>query len=142
MFRLRGIKIEEYRGLQSLEIELAETTVLIGENNVGKTSVLAALDACLGQTARRRGISFADYDHRRPGSEGELPDGHTLTITLRFYEDAVDEWSDDVSSALSDVIQLDDEDKRSIVMRVTDVYDASERTFSPSTSFLNLDGRD
>lgn len=134
--------IEAYRGLDRLELELDETVVLIGENNVGKTSVLEALDACLGQRALRRGSRFDDYDHRRPGTERELPDGHELSITLTFHEAEPDEWNDDVSAALSDVIQLDDQGRRWTVMRVSDVYDAATRTFTPATTFLNLEGRD
>ena len=42
--RLNRLKIENFRGITSLEIELdRDITVLIGENNSGKTTVLEAL---------------------------------------------------------------------------------------------------
>ncbi len=39
---LRTFRIENFRGITKLELELDRTTVLIGENNTGKTSVLEA----------------------------------------------------------------------------------------------------
>ncbi|MGH2838671.1 MAG: DUF2813 domain-containing protein, partial [Thermoleophilaceae bacterium] len=125
--------MENYRGLDRLELDLGETTVLIGENNVGKTSVLEALDASLGARATRRGRPFEDYDHRRSGSQRELPDGHELRVTLTFREDTVSEWSPDGAAALNEVIQLEDDGRRSIVHRVSDLYDAGTRNFSTST---------
>jgi putative ATP-dependent endonuclease of OLD family len=135
---LRKVALKEYRGIAELDLAIGTTTVLIGENNIGKTTVLAALDAALGQRARRRGLAFGDYDHRRAGSDSELPDGHRLEITVTFHEDKSDEWNDDVSAALSDVIQLDDDGRRWVVMRVSSTYDATERTFTAATAFLNL----
>ena len=44
---LTRLQIENYRGIKSLDLALGETTVLIGENNSGKTTVLHALRACL-----------------------------------------------------------------------------------------------
>ncbi|WP_425129699.1 AAA family ATPase [Burkholderia vietnamiensis] len=44
---LTSLKIEHYRGIKILELALGPTTVLVGENNCGKTTVLHALRACL-----------------------------------------------------------------------------------------------
>lgn len=37
---LRNVKIENFRGITSLDLDLDARTVLIGENNCGKTSIL------------------------------------------------------------------------------------------------------
>lgn len=37
---LKTFEIENFRGIAKLTLELDRTTVLIGENNSGKTSVL------------------------------------------------------------------------------------------------------
>jgi putative ATP-dependent endonuclease of OLD family len=139
---LRKVDIENYRGVERLELELDETTVLIGENNVGKTSVLEALESCLARADGRRGRAFRDYDHRRPGSDRELPDGHEVRITLTFYEKAPDEWSEEVAQAMGDVLQFDDADRRWLIVRITDRYDATTRTFDTSVTFLNIEGAD
>ena len=139
---LRKLALKEYRGIAELELTLGSTTVLIGENNVGKTTVLAALDAALGQRTRRRGLAFDDYDHRRAGPDSELQEGHRLEITVTFHEDKPDQWNDDVSAALAEVVQLDDDGCKWLVMRVSSTYDATERSFTPATAFLNLNGQE
>lgn len=42
------IRIKGFRGLENLELSLQDTTILTGANNVGKTSVLKALQLALG----------------------------------------------------------------------------------------------
>ena len=52
---LKDIKIRNFRGIDSLEIPLDKVTVLIGENNTGKSTILAALQMVLlrGFASRR-----------------------------------------------------------------------------------------
>lgn len=45
--KLRKLKIENFRGIKDLELDLGDTTVLIGENNSGKTAVLEVLRLCI-----------------------------------------------------------------------------------------------
>jgi Predicted ATPase len=42
--RIRNIKIRNYRALRELSIDLSNMTVIIGENDCGKTSVMLALE--------------------------------------------------------------------------------------------------
>lgn len=45
---IRTVRISGFRGLQNIEVELEQTTVLTGMNNTGKTSFLKALQLALG----------------------------------------------------------------------------------------------
>jgi len=45
---IKTVRIAGFRGLQNIEVELEETTVLTGMNNSGKTSFLKALQIALG----------------------------------------------------------------------------------------------
>jgi putative ATP-dependent endonuclease of OLD family len=45
---IRTIRVFGFRGLQNIELELEEITVLTGMNNSGKTSILKALQIALG----------------------------------------------------------------------------------------------
>lgn len=49
--QISDIRIADFRGLQDVEIPLTKVTVLTGCNNVGKTSVLKAMQLALGNTA-------------------------------------------------------------------------------------------
>lgn len=46
-----GIRIDGFRGLKDFKMSLSETTVLTGMNNVGKTSVLKALQLLFGNSS-------------------------------------------------------------------------------------------
>ena len=55
--RVTALLMENFRGIRRLELDLDEITVLIGENNSGKTAVLDALRLCLGTWVRAGGSS-------------------------------------------------------------------------------------
>ncbi|VVH66660.1 FIG131328: Predicted ATP-dependent endonuclease of the OLD family [uncultured Gammaproteobacteria bacterium] len=40
---IKTVRVAGFRGLENLEVELEQTTVLTGMNNTGKTSFLKAL---------------------------------------------------------------------------------------------------
>ncbi len=55
---IKTVRISGFRGLQNIEVELEQTTVLTGMNNTGKTSFLKALQLALGN---RQFISQDDF---------------------------------------------------------------------------------
>jgi len=123
-----------------LELELDRSNLLIGANNVGKTTVLAALDAVLGRQSGR-GRRFTDYDHQRVGPDRDLPDGHRVALTATISEEPDEPWPIEFVQALSDVIQLSG-DMRSIAVQARDTYDGESREFHSETVFLNAEGSD
>ena len=54
----RRIDIANFRGIKKLSLNLDETTALIGENNTSKTSILDAIQLCLGRTLREKSTNF------------------------------------------------------------------------------------
>ena len=46
---ITSIRIRNFRGLKDIEIPLARATVLIGENNSGKSSILDCISLTLGR---------------------------------------------------------------------------------------------
>src|SRR5262249_34232284 len=60
---LRQVTVENFRGIKKVTVDLDETTVLIGENNSGKTSFIDALRLSTDKGLARRGNPFDDYDH-------------------------------------------------------------------------------
>ena len=59
---IKSIRIRNFRGLKDFEMPLSHTTVLIGENNSGKSSVLDCISLTLGRRWGRRGTGFSEYD--------------------------------------------------------------------------------
>ena len=60
--RITSIRIENFRSIKSLYVELGETTVLIGPNNGGKTAILDAARIALTRRWGQRGTGFTEYD--------------------------------------------------------------------------------
>lgn len=55
---IKTVRVNSFRGLKNIEIELEQTTVLTGMNNVGKTSFLKALQIVFG---KRQFLSQDDF---------------------------------------------------------------------------------
>lgn len=60
--RITSLRIENFRSIKSLAIELGETTVFIGPNNAGKTAILDAIRIALTRRWGQRGTGFTEYD--------------------------------------------------------------------------------
>lgn len=81
---IASIRIRNFRALKNVEIPLAHSTVIIGENNSGKSSVLDCVALALGRRWGQRGTGFSDYDvtvlnkmstdEAEDTSAGEVPD--------------------------------------------------------------------
>lgn len=80
---LERVEIKGFRGISRVSIGLDQTTVLIGENAWGKTSLLRALWCLLGQEAEP--YQFVADDFHRPENP-ELPTATHLQIVLTFCE--------------------------------------------------------
>lgn len=95
--RVTHVRIQDVRALEDLCIELGETTVLVGENNVGKTAVLRALDLALGPT---RG---EDDDFRVDAGGGRVPE---FVVDVCIAPANGDMFTDEVAGRLGDAVQL------------------------------------
>lgn len=135
---LKRIDISRFRGICQLSLQLDQTTVLIGENNTGKSTILDALQLALGGASARDRIKFAEYDHHLAKSVGQAADGDTIEIVLHFAEQSDGEWPAGIAQQLSEVIQYDDGGRQSVILRVQSKYDASTSESTPEWDFLDL----
>jgi len=134
--KLKKVTIENFRGLQKVDLELDETTVLIGENNTGKTSILEAVRLCLGRTLSRSGSAFEEYDYYLKDRNAQPGEAGSMVLTFRFYEDEGEEWEEDIARDLDDVIVFKDE-LRTISFRVTSGFDEATKDFVTDWEFLD-----
>src|SRR5260370_27030347 len=75
---IKEVRIRNFRCLLSVDVELDELTVLIGQNNSGKTSFLSGLFAAIG--ASQRTISNDDIFVRK--GEVSAPKERMVVIDL------------------------------------------------------------
>lgn len=79
--RLRKLIVKNFRciGKQPVEIDLAEIVVLVGPNNVGKSTILKAYQTVMAQGSGEGKLSFQDF----PGGEVDkenLPEIELVTV--------------------------------------------------------------
>lgn len=142
---LTKIQINNYRGIKRLDLDLAPTTVLIGENNCGKTTVLHALRACL-QILKNSGRStpFDEFDFHFDSQAVDPATAPTIEIILTFEELTPGEWPDAVEQKLGGdggIISLVQPDDRSRVqLRVSAEYSKATQDIDTTFEFLDAVG--
>ncbi len=139
LMRLQRVAVSNFRGFKHLEVTLEPTTVLVGENNTGKTSLLDAIRLCLSRPASRREPLLDEYDFYLDDPKAE-PTKVEMRISLEFGEDAADEWPAEVIQQLPDVVVVDDAGLRHVRLRLTASYDSSAADYSTEWEFLDSAG--
>lgn len=136
--KLVELNIKNYRGIRSLDLPLDRLTVLIGENNTGKTSVLEAIRLVLSRSfGARRDARFAEYDFHLKDGTATPQTADPIAITLHFAEETEDEWAEPVIQQMNDVIQLDANGLRHIWLQAKGSYSTESGSFETTWAFLN-----
>ncbi|GAB1439150.1 ATP-dependent endonuclease [Providencia sp.] len=80
---LERVEIYGFRGINRLSLELNNSTVLVGENSWGKSSLLDALDLLLSPEHTDYQFSLHDFHHPAGSDESRY---RSLQIVLKFCE--------------------------------------------------------
>lgn len=140
--KLRRLEIKNFRGITKLDLGVGDTTVLIGENNTGKTAVLDALKFALRSIKTRRGCSFEEYDFHLPTSNAEPSDAPEISIRLTFKEDTPGDWDDQQVAKLNraKILQIDSAGCSLVILKVGAKFDATSQDFIQDWEFQNPQG--
>src|SRR3984893_11530640 len=103
--RITSLRIENFRSIKSLDIELGETTVFIGPNNAGKTAILDAIRIALTRKWGQRGTGFTEYDIHLATETDDPKTSPGVAIELRAEEDQAGEWPVEIQQALDEIVQ-------------------------------------
>ncbi|HSG38236.1 MAG TPA: DUF2813 domain-containing protein, partial [Thermoanaerobaculia bacterium] len=128
-----------------MELDLEDTTVLIGENNSGKTAVLDVLRLCLRELGPRRRVVFESYDFHLKDEKTEPTAADPIRIELTFWEDSQGEWDNQLTGRLSrlGILQVDPHDARGrVTLCVKCAFDPAMRDFNQHWSFLDIAGNE
>jgi putative ATP-dependent endonuclease of OLD family len=82
--RLSQARIRNYRGIRDARIDFDDLVVFIGENGCGKSSLLNALEACLGRKAPSGAFEFQSKDIYY--NETRMQKADSISIQLSFEE--------------------------------------------------------
>jgi putative ATP-dependent endonuclease of OLD family len=88
---LRSVRVDNFRAVKSARITLDRTTLLIGENDCGRSSILEAIALALGWNSEECEFQFRPFHvHRAPHLASAPPP--SISIVLEFRESDAGEW--------------------------------------------------
>lgn len=135
--QLASLRVQGFRGMEDLLLPLDHVTVLVGENRVGKTTLVDALDYCLRNTRPLQSCPFVPADFRRTNGEAPPP----IQLTLDFLEAEQGEWSSPAFEGLEPLSwQSDAGPIRQLRLRLTGTWTANDEP--PRARWEFLDHRD
>jgi putative ATP-dependent endonuclease of the OLD family len=133
------VRVINFRCLREVEIPLGPTTVLIGENNVGKTSFLDALHAAIGTGQRH----FSEEDIWLEAGERHAPKPRSIIVDVLIRPVDEDNHIIDAfppGSPWLDLwgngIQQDDNDHDFAAIRTEFAWSAPKREYLTDRKFL------
>lgn len=139
--RLVEIKIENFRGIRSLHLPLDGLTVLIGENNAGKSTVLEAIRLVLTRGVGSRRGQFSEYDFHLVDAKATPQTAQSIKIVLHFAEGQENEWPESVIQQMNEVVQLGTDDGLNhIWLQAEGAFNPDSASFENKWSFLNSSG--
>lgn len=108
------VRISGFRAISNIELTLPRVTVLLGQNNAGKTSVIKAMQLALGDYSRY--LSDEDF---HIGSDEKCQE--IITIDVRFIAidgtTRVNEFTEAWQQAFGDKIQAEADGKQFVAIR-------------------------
>ena len=108
------VRICGFRGISNIEIALPRVTVLLGQNNAGKTSVIKALQLAIGDYSRY--LSDEDFHISEDGKRQEA-----ITVDIRLIPVAdkarASEFSEEWQQELGPKIQAEADGKQYVAIR-------------------------
>jgi putative ATP-dependent endonuclease of OLD family len=148
--RIAKVKIANFRGIAQAELQFSGHTVLVGDNNSGKSTVLEAIDLVLGpdRLSRISPIDEHDFyagryldDELNPVAiEIELVIVDLIPEQIRHFKDHLEFW-DDVSQHLLSTPPIEAIDsttvKEALRVRFKGSYSAEDDEFEAETLFCS-----
>lgn len=136
--KVTSLRIDNFRSIKSLNIQLGDTTVFIGPNNAGKTAILDAVRIALTRRWGQRGTGFTEYDIHLGTQNDDPKTSNPVSIELRTEESAPGEWPDPLQQALDQIVQTDPVTGRSsITLHAGWGWKAAQEQFEADWAFLN-----
>jgi len=136
--KITRLRIENFRSIKLIDIELGGTTVFVSPNDSGKTAILEAVRIALTRRWGQRGTGFTEYDVYLATEKSDPKALPGVAIEIKFEEKIAGEWPDDLQQDLEQLVQPDPvTGLSSITLRASCAWDAGEASFRPAWEFLN-----
>ena len=134
---LKEVIVENFRSLKKVDVTLDDSTILIGENNSGKSTLLEAIRKGLLRSGTR--AAFDDYDFFMDSEIVSPKDSQGIKIVLIFEERIANEWEGSIRDTFMDALQYINGDKAAVILQTTASYNENTSDIEVKTVFLNKD---
>lgn len=138
--KIKKLRIENFRSIQSLDLNLDETTVFIGPNNAGKSAILEAVRIALSRRWGQRGTGFTEDDIYRRDEVTDPRVSPPVRISFEFEEESPGTWPEDMLADLENIITLTPEGLNKVTVSITYKWDLTKDVFEPAWEFLDSAG--
>lgn len=139
--KITKLCIRNFRSIHSLDLLLGDTTVLIGQNNAGKSAILDAVRIALTRRWGQRGTGFTEHDIHRGDEGGDPRTLPPVEIMLIMEEKQAGDWDADMVAALEDIITIRPDGRNLLSLRVTCGWNEDKEAFDPVWEFLDEAGQ-
>jgi putative ATP-dependent endonuclease of OLD family len=109
---LSSIQIENYRAIHSAHVTFNSTTVLIGENECGKSSIFEAIQIVLNPDFKDSFPAFKPFQYHYP--EDNTAIAGPIHLTLTFEERFKSEWIGETYEIISFLLPPESKKKRKL----------------------------
>jgi putative ATP-dependent endonuclease of OLD family len=116
--RLHAVRIENFRAIRETSLTLDQTTVLIGENDCGKSSILEALSIALVPGPEDGTTSFQAHHFYRAAGEPSAPPVGPILIELAFREQDPGEWEKPELKGIAGFLTNNKSSPRELMFRI------------------------
>ena len=139
--RITNVRIRNFRSIRELRLDLAETTVLVGSNNAGKTAIIDAIRKAMPRRGMQGDTHFDEYDIHLKSGVTDPKASRGICIEIVCSESKPEEWPNNIYADLDDIANVDvNSGCRSITLRTRFAWNDDRGTFEVSREFLDLHG--
>jgi len=135
MLMISRVSVKNFRVLKDVTIPLNKQTVIVGENNSGKTAFFELLELILSPTSRGLQISERDIHHDADSQKDPIE----VNIELRPVSG--DAFTEETKQLFYPHVDIEPDGRERLIIHVQARYDPEEEAFRSSARFMKSDGK-
>lgn len=140
VMKITNLHIENFRSIKSLDLKIDDTTVFIGPNNAGKSTILEAIRIALSRRWGQKGTGFTENDVHLINEGADPRTAPPVKVSFDFEEPSPDTWPVDMVADLEDIMILSPNGLNKISFSITYTWNTDKEIFEPAWEFLNSSG--
>ena len=131
--QIQTVDIKNFRCFENFSVSLANITILVGENGIGKTALLAAIDKVIGPGR----TYFVEEDFYKADAEGDPRSSMPIQIELTLVpSNGATDFSPEENGAFGYDFDVRPDGTVRLVIRAQHYFDVDEGDYKTQVSFV------